>query len=234
LVNLFGVLAGATPQSFDWTHWAMHEQAENPLQIFQSVFKASSAFIYRCRNDENYTMSYMAGCVMQVTGYGEADVIGNRVLSYVDMIDPQDIGRVVAAVDAGLEQGRPWDVDYRLIRRDGDVACVRERGDAVYDADGQLQYLQGLVVDARAEVSLRDRISETAQITRDANEEITRLAGKISDSVRQLSFLSINARIEAARAGEVGAGFGVIATEINTLVEENAVLAEMITQKMAS
>ena len=179
-------------------------------------------------------MSYMAGCVKQVTGYEEADIIGNLLLSYVDMIDPQDTQRVVAAVDMGIAQNRPWDVDYRLIRRDGDPLWVRERGDAVYDDAGALRYLQGLVVDARAEVSLRDRINETAQITRDANEEITMLAGKISDSVRQLSYLSINARIEAARAGEAGAGFGVVAAEINTLVEENAVWAEMITQKMAS
>jgi len=178
-------------------------------------------------------MYYMSGCVAQITGYEEAEIIGNRDVSYVGLTEPADQQRVFANVDAAIAAGEPWDVDYRLIRRDGASIWVRERGDAVFDQEGELQYLQGLVVDASVEVSLRDRIHETAQQTKEANQEILELAGKISESVRQLSFLSINARIEAARAGNAGLGFGVVASEINSLVEENAVWADLIAQKMA-
>ncbi|WP_420860421.1 PAS domain-containing protein [Algirhabdus cladophorae] len=211
----------------------MTELDETPIGIFESIFKSSDAFVYRCLNDDDYTMLYMNGCVRQITGYAMNDIVQNKTASYVGITHAEDKDRVFSEVDAAIEQRVPWDVAYRIVMRDGTVRSVRERGDAVYDEKGELTHLQGLVVNADAEVALRDKVTHQVETTQAVNAEILTLAGKISDSVRQLSLLSVNARIEAARAGEAGLGFAVVASEINNLARDNAIWAEQITNKMA-
>jgi PAS domain-containing protein len=49
---------------------------------------------YRCLNDENWTMEFISeGCV-ELTGYNPLDLIGNRKLSYGELIHPDDQGPV--------------------------------------------------------------------------------------------------------------------------------------------
>jgi PAS domain S-box-containing protein len=206
---------------------------QEALTVFKSVFSSGSAFIYRCANDEDFTMEFMAGQVEKLCGCPQHDIIGNRKYSFAKLMHKDDTDRVFAEVDAAIEAGENWDVAYRLSRPDGVAAWVRERGNAVHNAAGEMVYLEGLVVDASAEVKLREELAVTLQETETANKEIISLAENILRSVQTLSILSINAGIEAARAGKAGAGFAYLAKEIKALTDENSKWASRITDTMA-
>lgn len=203
------------------------------LTVFNSIFSTGSAFVYRCANDETFTMKFMAGQVEKLCGCPKSDILGNAKVSYVDLTHAEDIDRVFADVDAAIEAKENWDVAYRLSRADGSEAWVRERGNAVYDDSGKMIYLEGLVVDASAEVNLRKELQETLNRTEEANAEIINLAENILRSVQKLSILAINAGIEAARAGKAGLGFAYLAREIKALADENNRWASRITDTMA-
>lgn len=203
------------------------------LTVFNSIFSTGSAFVYRCANDETFTMKFMAGQVEKLCGCPKSDILGNAKVSYVDLTHAEDIERVFADVDAAIEAKENWDVAYRLSRPDGSDAWVRERGNAVYDDSGEMVYLEGLVVDASAEVNLRMELQETLNRTEEANAEIINLAENILRSVQKLSILAINAGIEAARAGKAGLGFAYLAREIKALADENNRWASRITDTMA-
>ncbi|WP_051371861.1 methyl-accepting chemotaxis protein [Leisingera aquimarina] len=203
------------------------------LTVFNSIFSSGSAFVYRCANDENFTMKFMAGQIEKLCGCPKSDILGNAKVSYVSLTHTEDIDRVFADVDAAIEARQNWDVAYRLSRPDGSAAWVRERGNAVYDDNGEMVYLEGLVVDASAEVNLRRELEETLQKTEADNAEILKLAENILRSVQKLSILAINAGIEAARAGKAGQGFAFLAREIKALADENNAWANRITDQMA-
>ncbi|KIC12473.1 hypothetical protein RA19_02265 [Leisingera sp. ANG-M1] len=203
------------------------------LTVFNSIFSSGSAFVYRCANDENFTMEFMAGQVEKLCGCAKSDILGNAKVSYVGLTHKDDIDRVFADVDAAIEAKENWDVAYRLSRPDGTEAWVRERGNAVYDDSGEMVYLEGLVVDASAEVTLRKELQTTLNRTEEANAEIIDLAENILRSVQKLSILAINAGIEAARAGKAGLGFAYLAREIKALADENNQWASRITDTMA-
>ncbi len=200
--------------------------------VFESIFSSINAFIYRCRNDEDYTMETMVGSVAEITGYAVEDMIGNRSASWVGITSPKDKDRVFAEVDAAIEAGKTWDTAYRIISKSGAEAWVRERGNAVYE-NGELAYLQGLIVSAAAERALATQLEDVAARTKQVNTEVINLSNDIAKSVQQLSILSVNARIEAARSGPSGAGFKVVADEMRSLADENGRLARVIGEKIA-
>ena len=199
--------------------------------VFESVFSGIEAFIYRCCNDEDYTMQYMAGGVQRLLGYAPEDIIGNVRASYVGLTVEEDKEHVFGAVDDAIEAGHPWDVAYRLTHLGGQHVWVRERGNAVYE-EGELKYLQGLVVGASAEFDLRAQLQKQVTDTRVATSDIIGLTGQITSSVKVLSMLSINAGIEAARSGEAGKGFAVVAQEIKTLADKNVIWADKIADQI--
>lgn len=203
------------------------------LTVFNSVFNSGNAFVYRCANDEHFTMNFMAGQVEELCGRPRSDIVGNNKVSFVDVMHKDDRDRAQAEIDAAIEAGTNWDVAYRLAHPDGTAAWVRERGSAIFDDQGTMLFLEGLVVDASAEVSLREELQQTLNRTEAANAEIIALAENILRSVQKLSILAINAGIEAARAGKAGLGFAYLAREIKSLAEENSLWASRITDTMA-
>jgi PAS domain S-box-containing protein len=202
------------------------------MEIFESIINSSKSFMYRCKNDADYTMTFMSGCVRDVTGYGENQILNNREVGYVGLCHPDDCERMVRVIDLAIDQHVPWDVDYRLVHPNGDEKWVRERGDAVYNDQEELIYLQGLVADAGAEVALREELDAQARQTVASHDEIVTLASNMGASIRMLSMLSINARIEAARAGDAGLGFAVVADEMNALAKDNAKWADEIAARI--
>ena len=199
--------------------------------VFESVFAAVNAFVYRCRNDRDYTMLYMEGAVRPLTGYAREDILDNAKVSYVGLTIPEDVDRVFAEVDAAIEARNSWDVFYHLTHADGHKVPVRERGAAVFE-NGQLAYLEGLIVGAEAEQKLTNRIENMLTETQSASAEIAGCAKNITQSLANLRMLSINARIEAARSGEAGRGFSVVAEEIKKLANDNTEWAHQIEAKL--
>ncbi len=200
--------------------------------VFESVFSSVDAFVYRCKNDADYTMEFMAGQVFQLLGYNVQDVLQNRRVAYSSLIFQEDRDRLKSELDKAIEAREAWDVTYRVQHQQGQTNWVRERGNAVFQG-GEITYLEGLVVGATAEYALRARLETSLEKTGKASADIVNLTTQITGSVRELSMLSINAGIEAARSGDAGKGFAVVASEMRALADRNAILAQKITSRVA-
>ncbi len=204
------------------------DEEQNTKQIYDSITSRMNGFLYRCRNDEHYTMLIMSGRVEKVTGYLLDDLVGNKRASYVSLIHPDDVERVDQVVGLGVETKKNWDVDYRLRKAGGDIQWVNEHGGPVFNAQGELIYLEGVIVDIEQrkeeEKQRAANLNQVAQVSGNIIQETQ----KILYMLKSLRLLSLNASIEAARAGEAGRGFAVVAEHVKELAENTGQSAEYI------
>jgi hypothetical protein len=163
--------------------------AEAELGALLSITRRMNGFLYRCQNDPSYTMLYITDGITPLTEYPASDFIGNRVRAFTSICHPDDLGVVDKAVGAALESKTNWDIDYRLVGRNGKPVWINEIGGGVFDENGELKFLEGCIV------SIADRKALEVQ-----NRQVVDHLGEVQHP--QGARCVEDARLECAHRGD--------------------------------
>ncbi len=123
--------------------------------------------IYRCRGDQDWTMLMVTDGIRSLTGYPAAAFLANTNLSFESLIYHQDRHRVRQEVSAALAEGRPFIVEYRFITANQDIRWMLDQGQGFWDEDGDLQYLDGILMD----ITDHKQAEEQLQLLSEASEQ---------------------------------------------------------------
>jgi PAS domain S-box-containing protein len=137
---------------------------------------------YRCLNDADWTMFFFSKEIERMTGYPSPDFINNAVRSYASIIHPEDCGLVDLAVQQGVNGHRPFEMEYRLIRADGTIFWVYEKGQGIFDPAGTLLWRDGVIVDITEQRQAQEEKERLqAQLLQAQKmESVGRLAGGVA------------------------------------------------------
>jgi len=119
---------------------------------------------YRCKNDPFWTMEFVSGACQTLTGYSKDDLVGSTVISYADLIVPEDRDHVWQTVQRGLDNRRAYQITYRMRSRDGAVKWVWEQGCGVFAESGELTALEGYIFDITEKRQLEDRLRDAERL----------------------------------------------------------------------
>jgi PAS domain S-box-containing protein len=123
--------------------------------------------VYRCACDSIWTMEWISPEIERIVGYPPSDFIDNAVRTFASVTHPDDVEGVERAVYAAADEGRPFGLEYRLVRPDGTVRWVLERGQVLEATDGR-RWLDGAIFDItarrQAEEALREHEVMQAQL----------------------------------------------------------------------
>jgi len=90
------------------------------------------------------------------TGYSAAQALGD---GWSRAVHPEDLGRWLDTCVRAFDSRQPFEIEYRLRRRDGEFRWVLDRGVPRYSGDGQFLGYAGICIDIderkRAERELR-------------------------------------------------------------------------------
>ena len=127
--------------------------------------------VYRCVNHPDWPMEFVSNGARELTGYRPEELVDGDVVWSEDVI-ATDNERLWAAVQRQLEAGEPFQVTYPIRTEGGEQRWCKEQGRGVYDEDGTLEALEGVIID------VTDRVeSERAlERTRDFLQQTQRLA----------------------------------------------------------
>ncbi len=163
----FGVLAIQT-----YTHEVRYGETERDLLVFVSNQVAQAierkraeqavgesqrqlatlmsnlpGMAYRCRCDRFWTMELVSEGCQELTGYAPAELLGNAVIAYDDVVHPDDRERLHRRVEEALPLDQPYEFTYRIVTAAGALKWVWERGRGVFGPDGELLALEGFIAD---------------------------------------------------------------------------------------
>lgn len=124
---------------------------------------------YRCKNDSKWTMMFLSEGCAKITGYQASELLGNSAISYDHLIIPEDRDLVRDAVNKGVMNRTQFQMEYRIRRKDGEIAWVWELGNATYDAAGTPVYLDGYIANINMRKSLESELVNTAEKLRGLN-----------------------------------------------------------------
>jgi len=129
--------------------------------------------IYRCRIDAIWTMEYVSEGCHKLTGYRPDELVFNNRVSYDQMTLPEDRERVSRTIHDALEANQTFDVEYRILRADGRVRWVLERGVGLRNAHGQLAWIEGFIQDISERMAANETLHEAVRRYRSLFEHAT-------------------------------------------------------------
>jgi PAS domain S-box-containing protein len=176
--------------------------------------------VYRLNLIGNKSMQFFNDMIEPITGYKE-DELDKGAVCYIDsLIVPDDHAKVVRIVKKAVADVKPFEVEYRIMHKDGSIRHCLERGRPVSGTDGRVAHIDGIILDTtdrkRAEESLRESEERYRQLfesesdaimlfdaetlrIEDANLSTLELLGYTKEEFLSLTPIDISAEKESTR-----------------------------------
>ncbi|MGC3986021.1 MAG: PAS domain S-box protein [Pseudorhodoferax sp.] len=138
---------------------AIETALSNREAQYRTLIANMPGVAFRSEARPHARMLFVSERVEALTGWPAAEFVGG-LRSLEALIPPADRQARDAAIALALAQDQPYAVEYRLRRADGAERWVAESAGGVRDADGQLQWIDGVMLDVTEE-RVRARAFET-------------------------------------------------------------------------
>jgi PAS domain S-box-containing protein len=122
--------------------------------------------IYRSAWHDDHRLELISDEIERISGYPPANFIASEKRTLLSIIHPDDCEDVKAKVADVVDDARPFVLEYRIVRADGGVRWVLDRGQLVPGPGGR-RWMDGAIFDITdrraAEQALREREIEQAR-----------------------------------------------------------------------
>ena len=143
------------------------KKAEETLKererVLSTLISNLPGFVYRCRNDPDWTMEYISEGCFEITGYAPNDLIGNTTLAFNDIVHPDYREALWKLWQELLEKHEVFEEEYPIIARNGEIRWVWERGRGIFSEDDQLLFLEGFITDVTERKQAEERLKKSRE-----------------------------------------------------------------------
>lgn len=143
-------------------------------RLLSTLLANLEGMVYRCRLDEHWTMEFVSEGCFALTGYTEEDLLFNSRISYEQITHSDDRQHVRDTILEAVRNNRRFDIEYRIVRADGSIRYVWERGTNI--SHDTFDILEGFIQDVterkQADEALREAERRYRSIFENAIEGI--------------------------------------------------------------
>lgn len=157
-------------------------RAEEALKVSEERFQTSQTFANIGTWDWNIVTGnlYWSERIGPLFGYDKR-TIETTYENFLAAIHPDDRQRVIDAVSACVEKGAEYNIEHRVVRADGTVRWLSEKGDVLRDAIGRPLRMLGVVQDITDYKMTENHLRHAQKL-----ESLGNLAGGVAHSLNNL------------------------------------------------
>jgi PAS domain S-box-containing protein len=180
------------------------KHAEEKLRQERNLFLEGPVSVFRWLNTEGYPTDYASPNVTMLTGYSPSDFT-SEIIGYADIIHPDDLDRILMEIEARFADSEraSFEQEYRIIRKDGQIAWIYDFTTILRNADGQITSFEGYLFDntlrKQTEIALADNRRFENLISNLANQFISASADGI-DAMIDKALQAIGEFVQADRS----------------------------------
>lgn len=141
-------------------NYQLQEKIRKREETFSVLLANLPGVVYRCKNDRNWTMTFLSKACEELTGYNQAELINNKSTSYGSLICPGHQEKVQEQVQKALDNKRPFIIEYKIQTKNNQEKWVWEQGQGVYDDEGELKGILGFITDISEKKTIDNRLKE--------------------------------------------------------------------------
>ena len=119
---------------------------EDVQDRFEILLQNLPGMAYRCLNRSHWPMDFVSDGCYELCGYQRSEIETQSIL-WGDFTHREDIAEVDRIVTEATHRRKPFEVEYRIIARDGTEKWVWERGRVVDIRDDGVAILEGFITD---------------------------------------------------------------------------------------
>ena len=144
-------------------HRLAHATLEENAEKLRTLVSNIPGVVYRCRLDAAWTIEFMSDEIESLTGYPAGDFVHNRLQSFGSIEHPEDTEALNRHIRGRVEAGRPYAYEYRIVRADGEIRWVLDRGQAAWGRDGPL-WVDGVLLDVSERKAAEERLERQTEL----------------------------------------------------------------------
>ena len=154
-----GNAVGFQGSSRDITPRKLFEFALRENERRESILMSNlPGLAYRCKYDRDWTMQFVSEGCYDLTGYKSESLVNNRDLSYNNLISPEYREVLWNKWKQVLEKGQSFRYEYEIITASGKRKWVLEMGQGVYNDEGKVDALEGIILDISDRKEMENRL----------------------------------------------------------------------------
>lgn len=125
----------------------------------KTLLRQSPTIVFECLFDDDWTMKFISDYVEEVTGFEAKDFLRGRK-TFASLIHPEDQEKVSGYLQSNAQKGQAYELEYRIIHRDGEIRWIWERGLVRAEDNHLVGVLFDITEKKKAEDQLRAIASE--------------------------------------------------------------------------
>ena len=164
-VRLYGSMQDINDQKL--AELALQESRNRFKRLVENIPGATYQYtVISKRINKEFVLEYISSYIQSITGYSADEFYNNEEVSIKNLIHKDDLERVISIVHNAVDKQIGWQIDYRVIHRDGSVRWVNEKGNVFAEAKKDECKLIGLVFDITDKVEAKQKRAEERKLLR--------------------------------------------------------------------